>query len=364
MVMKNKAPLVITLLATALAAGISMAETANKTPPLVQEDGSIIVQEQRYAMPGSFSEEARQSFLEYYASGGDPAFSGDIHNIRKIYDKEWAGPILKRWLEKYPSRIKRKTIDGVTVDIVEAQAGISKADRNKVLISLHGGGFVIGNGGIGGKMEAVPMAALSGYTVYAVDYRQAPEASFPAATDDVVTVYKALLKKYPADNIGIVGSSAGAMLAAQTVARLNQQGLPKPGAIALQAAGATARNGASDSTAWMLGLTGGTVSVPESIPHLPSYFSKEDMADPMAFPGSSAELIAQFPPTLVLSSSRDALLGNALDTFANLREQNVESHLYVRHGFGHGYFTQVPDVPEAIAAWQETAKHFHRYLGQ
>jgi hypothetical protein len=36
----------------------------------------------------------------------------------------------------------------------------------------------------------------------------------------------------------------------------------------------------------------------------------------------------------------------------------------VRHGFGHGYFTQVPGVPEAIHAWQETVDHFDKYLGQ
>src|SRR3546814_14754952 len=73
---------------------------------------------------------------------------------------------------------------------------------------------------------------------------------------------------------------------------------------------------------------------------MPSYFTAQDMADPLAFPASSPEMLAKFPPTLVLSSSRDALLGNALDTYASLVDAKVESQLYVREGFGPGYFTQ------------------------
>src|SRR3546814_18342121 len=77
------------------------------------------------------------------------------------------------------------------------------------------------------------------------------------------------------------------------------------------------------------------------------------MADPLAFPASSPEMLAKFPPRLVLSSSRDALLGNALDTYASLVDAPVESQLYVREGFGHGYFTKAPAIPEAIASSEE-----------
>ena len=153
------------------------------------------------------------------------------------------------------------------------------------------------------------------------------------------------------------------MLAAQAVARFQKESLPRPGAIAIQAAGASGR-GVSDTQFWMLGLTGAMVKLPEEMPKMPSYFTAEDMKDPMAFPADDAQILAQFPPTLILSSSRDSLLGNALDTYAKLREAKVESQLYVRHGFGHGYFTQVPHVPEAISAWQETVDHFDTYLGK
>lgn len=340
----------------------AMAASDERVPPLIQKDGSVRVTEQVYAMPDSFSPEAREAFTSYFARGGDPSFSGDIHNVRRIYDEQWAGPILAEWEQRYPSTMERSKIGGVSVDIVEPKGGVAADRRGQVLISLHGGGFVIGNGGVGGRLEAVPMAGIGGYKVIAVDYRQAPEAAYPAATDDVVAVYRELLKTNEPENIGIVGSSAGGILAAQTVARLQSENLPLPGAIAVQAAGFSSR-GPSDSQFWMLGLTGATVKASEEMPHLPSYFSAEDMKDKLAFPADHPEILSKFPPTLILSSSRDTLLGNALDTYAKLREAEVESQLYVRHGFGHGYFTQVPEVPEAIAAWEETVNHFDKYLG-
>ncbi len=331
-------------------------------PPMLQADGSVRMSEHVYQMPSSLSPEARQAIQAYYAKGGDPAFSGDIANIRKIYDSQWAGPVLARWKALYPVKTERTVIAGVPVDVVTPLNGVSAEKKDKVLISFHGGSFVIGNGGIGGQVEAIPMAAIGGYKVVAVDYRQAPEVQYPAATDDAEVVYKALLKAYKPENIGVYGSSAGGMLTAQLIARLIKSHVPLPAAIALLAAGAT-KPGASDSSFWALGLTGATVKVPTERLNMPSYFKPTDIADPSAWPAESPDLLAKFPPTLVLSASRDALLGSALDTYAKLREAGVPGALYVRHGFGHGYFTQAPELPEAIAAWREAIHHFDMYLG-
>jgi monoterpene epsilon-lactone hydrolase len=348
----------------AIAAAVSLTSAAVvAAPPLLQPDGSVLMSEAQYPMPASFSPAARKAFLDYFARGGDPAFSGDITNVHRIYDTEWAGPVLKRTEAIYPVKTQRTSIAGVSVDIVTPAAGVAAAKKNKVLINFHGGAFVLGGGGIGGRLEAVPMAGLGGYEVITVDYREAPEAHYPAATDDAEKVYAELLKTYRPENIGVYGTSAGGILTAQLVARLQRSKLPPPGAIAIMAAGAT-RQGASDSSHWVLGLTGALVKVPASAPNLPSYFARADFDDPAATPAESPEIIGRFPPTLVLSSSRDALLGSALDTYAKLREAGVESELYVRHGFGHGYFTQAPELPESVAAWQEAVRHFDRYLGK
>src|SRR3546814_8580194 len=86
------------------------------------------------------------------------------------------------------------------------------------------------------------------------------------------------------------------------IARLGKEGVPNPAVIAIMAAGAAPR-GASDSSYWLLGLTGAEVRAPAEMPKMPSYFTAQDMADPLAFPANSPEMLAKFPPTLVLSSS-------------------------------------------------------------
>src|SRR3546814_7333243 len=109
------------------------------------------------------------------------------------------------WSSDVCSSDLHKAIAGVPVDIVTPAAGVAADKRDKVLLNFHGGGFVLGNGGVGGRMEAVPVAGLGGYRVITVDYRQAPEAVYPAATEDALAVYKELLKTYRPQDIGVYG---------------------------------------------------------------------------------------------------------------------------------------------------------------
>jgi acetyl esterase/lipase len=80
--------------------------------------------------------------------------------------------------------------------------------------------------------EAIMMAGLGHYKVIAVDYRMPPEAYFPAALDDAITVYKAVLKDTSPSNVAFFGTSAGGALTLEMVLHAKQLGLPTPGAIA------------------------------------------------------------------------------------------------------------------------------------
>jgi monoterpene epsilon-lactone hydrolase len=88
-------------------------------------------------------------------------------------------------------------------------------------------------------LESIPIAGEARIKVISVDYRQAPEARFPAASEDVVSVYRELLKSYAPKNIGIYGCSAGGLLAAETIAWLQKEHLPLPGAVGMLCMGAT-----------------------------------------------------------------------------------------------------------------------------
>jgi acetyl esterase/lipase len=116
----------------------------------------------------------------------------------------------------YPANVEETTTAGVRTDIITPLT-TPEANRNRVLINLHGGGF---NSDSGSLIEGSPLANLAKTKVVSVYYRLAPENPFPAAVDDVVAVYKELLKTYKPDSIGIFGTSAGAILTAEVAVRL------------------------------------------------------------------------------------------------------------------------------------------------
>src|SRR5581483_1326023 len=98
-----------------------------------------------------------------------------------------------------------QTIARIRTDIVEPQAGVTARNRNRVLISLHGGSYQYKSGGQARLIEAVLVAGYSRIKVVSVDYAKYPQHHFPAAVDDVVAVYRELLKTYKPQNIGIYG---------------------------------------------------------------------------------------------------------------------------------------------------------------
>ncbi len=96
-----------------------------------------------------------------------------------------------------------------------AQRRCCPKKRGKFLLNLLGEAFLIANAKGGGLPESIPLSAMTGIEVISITYRQAPEASFPAPSQDVASVYRELLRPHDAANIGIYGCWAGELLTAQ-----------------------------------------------------------------------------------------------------------------------------------------------------
>jgi epsilon-lactone hydrolase len=92
----------------------------------------------------------------------------------------------------YPVNVEGSTTAGVRTDII-TPVNVPAENKTRVLINLHGGGF---NSDSGSLIEGVPISNLAKMKVVSVYYRLAPENPFPAAVEDVVAVYKELLKSY------------------------------------------------------------------------------------------------------------------------------------------------------------------------
>jgi len=99
-----------------------------------------------------------------------------------------------------------------------------------VVLYLHGGGFVLG-GPNTHRALASHLAHQTHMAVVAIDYRRSPEHPFPAARDDALRAYQALLDSgYAPSQIVIAGDSAGGNLSLITGLRLRELGLPQPAA--------------------------------------------------------------------------------------------------------------------------------------
>ena len=269
-----------------------------------------------------------------------------------------------------------KTVAGVYTEVFTPEAGLSAGNKDRVLIDLHAGAMMWESRTFG-HLESMPIAALGKIKVISIDYRMGPENIFPAASEDVAAVYHELLKEYKPKNIGLYGSSGGAMLVAQAVALFQHEKLPLPGALGMLFAGApTALDPerdkwtASDSAriveaiveARSPGEGFGTWERLFGPGHL--YFRGIRRGTPLDSPGSYDKIMSKFPPTLLISGGvEDFALSEVVVTHAQLIRLGVQAELHVWEGMGH-IFTNDPEFPESREAYNVTVQFFDKHLGR
>ena len=333
--------------------------TFSASPAAADPSGAIVLPTGSIPFSTLASDEARKQFVELLMHPSTPPAGGSIEATRRFYD-EFNSNLVDRMRKRYASSIKPETIGGVPTDVVTPAQGVSPENQSRVLINLHGGAFMWGAHS-GGLVESVPIAVVGKIKVITIDYREAPENRFPAASEDVAAVYSALLKHYRPGNIGIYGCSAGGLLTAESVAAFHARGLPNPGAIGTFCASVVDTKGDSSFIAPVLG--GQPFSEkPLSILDLP-YFQGVNPGDPLVFPGLSNEVLAHFPPTLLITGSRDFAMSSVVRSHALLTDAHVEAELHVYEGMWHAFFIY-PELPESMAAYSVIAQFFERHLGK
>lgn len=282
--------------------------------------------------------------------------TGPIEERRAALDRYYVEPRVEEARRAYPVEITASTVGEVFTEVVTPTGGVPAENAGRILINLHGGGFSVGARSIG-RLESIPVAHVARMKVVAVDYRQGPEFRFPAASEDVATVYRALLETHAPEQIGIFGCSAGGMLTAQAVAWFQAHDLPRPGAIGIFCAGA---GGTGDGDARLITEA---LRVPPPGGGSMAYFEGADMRDPLVAPVFTPAVLARFPPTLVISGTRDMALSAALYTHGQLVAAGVEADLHVFEGLGHYFFADTR-LPESKQAFAVMARFFDEHLGR
>ena len=346
--------------AVACLAALCLSTSAAAAPPGVDAQGTATIAGFQAPYSAYASPQARGMFQRVLDEGRHaPPLTGPIAASRTYYDRinTDRADTMKRL---YPVKIESKTIGGVSTQVVTPRQGIAPGQRQRVLINLHGGAFLWGAGS-GGLVESIPIASLGRIEVVTVDYRQGPEHTFPAASEDVAAVYRVLLKRYPARNIGIYGCSAGGFLTAESVAWFIAKKLPVPGAIGTFCGSITELDGDS---AYVAPVLNGEPA-PKTLLKLADlpYFKGAKATDPLMFPANSPALLAQFPPTLLITGTRDFTMSSVIQSQRLLTMAGVDAELHVWDGMWHSFFSD-PAMPESREAYKVIVSFFDRKLGR
>lgn len=321
---------------------------------VIDADGTVHVPAQTVQPSEFLSPEAKAYVAQHLRDMQDPEAVKQDAGVPRF---------MKTMLERDRALFRVDRKDGKIADVhvydYRPAAGISERNRTRVLINLHGGGFSGCWPGCA-ELESIPVAATMGVRVVSVDYREGPEYKFPAASEDVAAVYKELLRTYKPGEIGIYGCSAGGMLTAMSVAWFETHNLPRPGAIGIYCASAGSFGGDASAIALPLGEARMAEAGRGGVPRL-GYFSNAAPNDPMASPIVSEQILAKFPPTLIITGDRDFAFSGAVYTENRLAKLGVETELHVWDGLFHGFFYNA-DVPESKDAFAIMSRFFDRHL--
>ncbi len=216
-------------------------------------------------------------------------------------------------------------------------------DRDRVIFFLHGGGYVLGS--IASHRRLLGhLAQAAGCGALSVGYRLAPEHRHPAAVNDAVTAYRWLLDSGvgPA-SIAFAGDSAGGGLAAATLLKARDEGLPMPAAAALLSPWTDlAMTGESATANAELDLIIPVVP-PEST--VTRFLGDGDRRDPYASPLYGD--LSGLPPLYLQVGSHEMLLDDSTRFMQKAVSAGVDARLDIFPEMQHVHQHYVGNMPEA-----------------
>lgn len=251
---------------------------------------------------------------------------------------------MEKVAERVASDVRCEPIDlgGVPAEWIVAPG--AKDDR--VILYLHGGGYVMGSINTHRAMMA-RISRSAKARVLAVDYRLAPEHPFPAGLDDATAAYRWLLDQgYQPGKIVISGDSAGGGLTFATLVALRDENIPLPAAAVpispwtdLAATGESLKTRAEADP--MVGNEG-------LVPMARHYAGDEDLKHPLVSP-LYAEL-HDLPPLLIHVGDAEILLDDSTRIAERAKAAGVDVTLEVWPEMVHVWHVFAKLLPEAQQA--------------
>lgn len=220
--------------------------------------------------------------------------------------------------------------------------------EDATLLYLHGGGYSVGSLDSHHSFMA-HLAVACETAVNGLDYRLAPEHSYPAALDDAIAAYEEMLRYTAGEKIMIAGDSAGGGLALALTLRLKDEGLPMPGCIALLAP-------------WT-DLTCSGESLGAAIDEFQKAAALYAGDHPLSTVGLSPLFgdMAGLPPMLIQVASDEALLNDSTRLADRASEAGVDVDIQLIDDVFH-IFQVFTHFPESKNALNEIGAFYRRHI--
>jgi epsilon-lactone hydrolase len=245
-------------------------------------------------------------------------------------------------------------LDGVPT----AEITVDGIEPRHVVLYFHGGVYVMGDASLAADL-ASQVGRRTQAKVISVDYRLAPEHPYPAAVDDALAAYEALLHTGIApSNIAFAGESAGGGLAVATLVNARDRGLPLPAA-------ALVMSPMTDLT-----LAGTTMETRREVdPLLSPEALRARIADYTAGHDAALGLISPLfadlsglPPLIIQAGTHEVLLDDALRLARQAAGADVEVTLDITPGVPHVFQAYYPILDEATAALDRAGQFLSAHL--
>ncbi len=273
--------------------------------------------------------------------------NADVQKIRRRLE------FFARFLMKaFGVKLERTTINGMYAEWLRPR----KAQRGRVLLYLHGGAYVLCSCRTHRQMVS-HIARAAGIDALVPEYRLAPEHKFPAAIEDAVGVYRALLASGTRpEDIVIAGDSAGGGLTVATLLSLRHAGDPMPAAVVLlspfldaTASGESATTRA-DKDPWFH-----ADDVKVVVDH---YCGEANVRDPLVSPVFAN--VAGLPPAFIQVGDHEILLSDSTRYADMLRESGGDADIEIWPELWHVFQLFIGKMPESRRAIKRIGDYVRR----
>jgi len=269
-----------------------------------------------------------------------------------------AGVEIAAAIEKLPVSVEADEIAGVQVFHV-APDTVDAAHEDHVFVHVHGGAYVL-HGGLAATAEAIGVVLGTGIRAVSIDYRMPPRHPYPAAVDDVKAVYEHMLSERSARSIAMGGSSAGGGITLTAIQQLIAEGAAMPSVLFIGTPGSDL-TGTGDTFRTNQGVDRNIPTLNGIIEAAVRLFADGlDLFDPGISPIYGS--FEGFPPTLLVSGTRDLFLSNTVRTHIKVRQAGTVADLLVYEGMSHADYMAIPTAPESLHFYDELNSFLVKHL--